>query len=490
MPTSEGIVLLVLPFGLIRIFNTKKMKKRILLLVTLCFSLNFFAQEQPSPILFIYDASGSMWGEMENKTKKEIAAEVLTATVGTLPENQNIGLIAYGHREKGNCDDIEYLADLSNDSKSTVTNAVKGLNPIGKTPLARSATMAINSLKTSNTKATIILITDGIESCDGDLCKVVAEAKAAGIDFKLHIVGFGLQEGEKEQLKCAAQAGDGQYYDAINAGGLGDVMAEATSQTVDDPAGNFSVFTTKNGEPVDAWVRPVNTTANKEIMGSRTYRDTAWVYLPAGQYDIEIKPLEGTDIPGTTISVEIQEGETMHRDVAFDGGILEVTTTNNGEPWDAVVRMYDLNTSKIVAQTRTYGKTQQMEVLAGSYKLVYQAMKIEGLEKEVEVANVEVVANATRNVGHDFKSGEARIGVQTTGGELIDATVNIHEKASGKNVARGRTYTRETNNPKSFLLSPGAYEVRIKTLGAHKGNQGTYDITIIAGQNTEKIITY
>ena len=466
------------------------MKKRILLLVILCLSINLFAQEQPSPILFIYDASGSMWGEMENKTKKEIAAEVLTTTVGTLPENQNIGLIAYGHREKGNCDDIETLADLSNDSKSTVTNAVKGLNPTGKTPLARSATMAINSLKANNTKATIILITDGIESCDGDLCKVVAEAKAAGIDFKLHIVGFGLQEGEKEQLKCAAQAGDGQYYDANNAGGLGDVLAEATSQTVDDPAGNFSVYATKNGEPVDAWVRPVNTTANKEIMGSRTYRDTAWVYLPAGEYEIEIKPLEGSDIPGTSIRVEIQEDETKHRDVTFDGGTLEVTTTNNGEPWDAVVRMYDQNTGKIVAQTRTYAKAQQMEVLAGKYKLVYLAMKIEGTDKEVEVVDVEVIANETRKESHNFESGEARIGVRTAAGELIDATVNIHDKATGKNVARGRTYTRETNNPKTFILNPGSYEVRIKTLGAHKGKQGNYELRVTAAQSTEKIITY
>ncbi len=95
-----------------------------------------------------------MWGEMENKTKKEIASEVLTTTVGKLPDNQNIGLIAYGHRKKSDCDDIEYMVNLTNSSKANVTNAVKKLTPTGKTPLARSATMAINSLKESKTKAT------------------------------------------------------------------------------------------------------------------------------------------------------------------------------------------------------------------------------------------------------------------------------------------------------------------------------------------------
>ena len=176
----------------------------------MCLVCNVKAQEeQPSPILFIYDASGSMWGQLDGKTKKEIASEVLATTVGNLPEDQNVGLIAYGHRNKSDCNDIEYLVALTNNSKAKVTGAVKAINPIGRTPLARSATMAIESLKKSNTKATIILITDGIESCDGDLCKVISDAKANGIDFKLHIVGFGLKEGEKKQLKCAAKAGDG-----------------------------------------------------------------------------------------------------------------------------------------------------------------------------------------------------------------------------------------------------------------------------------------
>ncbi len=56
--------------------------------------------ETQSPIVFIYDASGSMWGQLDGKTKMEIAAEVLTNSVNSLPENQNIGLVSYGHRKR------------------------------------------------------------------------------------------------------------------------------------------------------------------------------------------------------------------------------------------------------------------------------------------------------------------------------------------------------------------------------------------------------
>ncbi len=79
--------------------------------------------------------------------------------------------------------------------------------------------------------------------------------KKKGIDFQLHIIGFGLKARETEQLKYAAHAGDGNYYDAADSGGLGDVLNEATSQTIDKPEGNVSVYAIKNGIGIDAWVK-------------------------------------------------------------------------------------------------------------------------------------------------------------------------------------------------------------------------------------------
>src|SRR5690606_17810071 len=115
-----------------------------------------------------------------------------------------------------------------------------------------------------------ILITDGIESCDGDICQIVTSAKKSGIDFKFHIVGFGLKDDDKKQLKCAAQAGNGKYYDAEDADGLRDVLTEATTKTVDKPKENFSVYALKNGQPVDAWVKPKDKASNNKHSGART----------------------------------------------------------------------------------------------------------------------------------------------------------------------------------------------------------------------------
>ncbi len=462
----------------------------LVLFAFLQYQTQLTAQSDSAPILFIYDASGSMWGQMEGKTKKEIAAEVLSTAVNNLSENQKVGLMAYGHRKKGDCDDVEFLVDLNNTGKKNVIEAVNGITPLGRTPLARSATLAINSLRDAKTKATIILITDGIESCDGNICDVVLAAKAEGIDFKLHIVGFGLKESETEQLKCAAKAGDGQYYNADNAGGLGEMLDEATSETIDKPVDNFSVYATKNGEAVDVWIKAYKIDSKESIDAGRSYRDSAFIYLPEGKYNIVIRPLENTDISETTIQVDIKNDEVKHETISFDAAVLSVYATNNNEGWDAIVKIKNKATGKINATARTYGRTKTMEVDPDVYDISFKALNIKGLDIDFTMENVKIIAGETKSVEHNFETGIAMIGVKTATGELIDASVSFSEINSGKYVAANRTYTSENNNPKKFTLSTGTYVVKILTLGAHKGQSNTFNITIKTGETTEKTIIF
>ena len=280
-----------------------------LLLLTFTFTWQGIAQdtEAPSPIIFICDASGSMWGQMQGKAKMEIASEVLSTAVNNLPDNQKIGLVAYGHRKKGDCKDVEFLVDVVNGTKSEINSALQSIKPLGMTPLAYSATLVINQIRASKTKATIILVTDGIESCDGSICEVVKAAKKEGIDFRLHIIGFGLKAEETEPLKCAAGAGDGQYYNAADASGLGNVLNEATSETIDKPKGNVSVYAVKNGIAIDAWVKAYDVIGKGAPISVRTYQDTVYFYLPPSKYDFEVKPLEGSDVNMVTVSgVQLQ----------------------------------------------------------------------------------------------------------------------------------------------------------------------------------------
>lgn len=431
-----------------------------LLISLIAFQATAQDQESLSPILFIYDASGSMWGKLEGKTKKEIAANVLSNTIKQLPDGQNVSLMAYGHRVKRDCDDIELLVDLENSSKEEITSAVNGINPLGRTPLARSATLAINAIKDNKTKATIILITDGIESCDGDICDVVTKAKAEGIEFKLHIVGFGLKEGEIEQLKCAAQAGDGRYYDAANAGALSDGLAEATSETVDDPDPNISIYAIKNGEPIDVSITGINVTSKRSMIGGRTYKDTVHTYLPPATYDLAIQPVRSTDIEAIVLKgIEIEEGSMQHHTVSFDGGNINVMARNQGEAWDVAVSVVKAATGKTIATTRTYGKVQSIEIAPGTYNITFRALGIKGKGIFHTFENVEVKGGKTIDLDHNFENGNINI-VTLNNGEGWDATVRVIEKSSGKHIVTTRTYKK----PKEMEVTPGMYDVKVKAM--------------------------
>jgi len=453
-------------------------------------SLLCLALPAQSPIVFILDASGSMWGKLEGDIKMDIATEVLSSSVNQLSEEQQVGLVAYGHRQKGDCQDVEFLVNMDNQDKGQVARAMDGIKPLGKTPLAYSATLVIDQLRGSKAKATIILITDGIESCDGDLCAVVKQAKAEGIDFRLHIVGFGLKEGETEALKCAAKAGDGQYYDAADSDGLSEVLNEATNATVDEPPANFSVYAIKNGKPIDAYVKVLKASDEADAGAARTYQDTAHIYLPPGAYVLKVNPLGGSDVAALTVpGVEIAEGKRSHQTVSFDGGKIKLVTTNNGEGWDAVVKIYEKGSKRTVAGGRTYARAKEFELNPGVYDLQLEALVLEGSGQTHRMEAIEVKGNEVNEVKHDFKSGVAMIGASSSSG-LVDAVVKIVNIDTNKNTAGGRTYTSASGNPKKFVLTPGNYKVTLNTLGEHKGQSETFEISVKAGEEVERVVQF
>lgn len=142
---------------------------------------------QGGNLMFILDASGSMWGQVEGKAKIAIAKEVLIDLIEDLPQGLNVGLVAYGHRRKGDCNDVEELVHLGLLDKQNLINKIKGISPRGKTPITLSVKKTAEKLKTLEDETTIILVSDGKETCEGDPCALVKELRESGIRFVMHV---------------------------------------------------------------------------------------------------------------------------------------------------------------------------------------------------------------------------------------------------------------------------------------------------------------
>ena len=171
-------------------------------------------------LMLILDASGSMWGQMEGRTKIEIARDVLADVIRELPDNTEVGLVAYGHRVKGDCTDVEELVPLGTLDRERLISSINGIQPKGMTPMIYAVSETAKRLKPETGETTILLVSDGKETCADNPCRDIARLKADHINFVLHIIGFNVTAEEKAQLTCMAEAGGGPYFSADDTAGL------------------------------------------------------------------------------------------------------------------------------------------------------------------------------------------------------------------------------------------------------------------------------
>ncbi len=200
----------------------KKLLLKLLLILTVV-TTAITAEDKPQAVI-IFDASGSMWGQIDGVNKITIAKEALNKVVGEWNPDVELGLTVYGHRKKGDCSDIESVVPVSTVDKDKIISIIKKIQPKGKTPIARTLQQVAEELKFTEEKATIILISDGKESCDANPCDVAKNLEKRGIDFVTHVIGFNVDSKTDEQLECIADATGGEYFSAKNATALNEAM--------------------------------------------------------------------------------------------------------------------------------------------------------------------------------------------------------------------------------------------------------------------------
>jgi len=183
---------------------------------------------QSSNVTIVYDVSGSMWGQIDGVAKVTIAREVLGTLLEDWPEGRNLGVIAYGHRREGDCTDIEQVVPLGPLDAAATRARINALMPRGRTPLTASVRMAAESMRYQDEPATVILVTDGLETCNADPCALAEELARAGVNFTAHVVGFDVAEGDRDQIACIAEATGGLFVPADSAQELTDALQQVT----------------------------------------------------------------------------------------------------------------------------------------------------------------------------------------------------------------------------------------------------------------------
>ncbi len=194
-----------------------------------------FAQGASSgKVMLVLDASGSMWGRVEEREKILIAREVVGQMLDHWDPALSLGLVAYGHRQKGECTDIETLVPVGG-ALDRIRSTVNALQPRGKTPLSAAVKQAAEHLRFTEEKATVILVSDGKETCDLDPCEVGRSLEQLGVDFTAHVIGFDISVEDRVGLECLASETGGQYFDAQKSDELRVALEQAVEQIKSQP---------------------------------------------------------------------------------------------------------------------------------------------------------------------------------------------------------------------------------------------------------------
>ena len=458
---------------------------------------NSQTQDSTPDLLLILDASGSMWGQLDGENKIVIARRVLKDLIADLGDDSELGLIAYGHRREGDCRDVETIVPLAKIDRAQLAQTIEGLNPKGKTPLTFSVETAFDSVRSRAEPTTIVLVSDGLETCDGDPCAAVRAAKEARVDFVLHVVGFGIAEGDVSPLECAAQAGGGLYFDVENADQLGEALDQVVRAPIEIPEGRLSVRAVANGELLDVSVRVARADTGEEVAVGRTYtsEDTNPRVIPLedGAYNVLVKAvgMKG-DVQRTFENVEIVDGGLVEKSVDFSSGQLAIKALRNGELADVTVRVRRAGTTEEVASGRTYQteKTNPkiFELTAGEYDVSIKPVEIANGETRT-VNGVAVEGSQSAEIVESFTSGTLRVGA-TRGGELVDVVVRIADPETNQEAARRRTYASAKTNPASWELLPGAYRVTLKAVQLEGKPEQEILVEVKAGEAAEHMVEF
>ncbi|PTW55678.1 Ca-activated chloride channel family protein, partial [Breoghania corrubedonensis] len=430
-------------------------------------------------IILVLDASGSMWGQIDGEAKITIARRVIGDLLDTLPAKVELGLTVYGHREKGNCDDIETLVVPGAQPRGAIRQAIAMIKPKGKTPLSKAVELAAEALKYEENKATVILVSDGIETCNYDPCDVGKHLEANGIDFTAHVIGFDLADDEtRAQLQCLAENTGGRFLTADNAEELADALQQVSAAA--PPAARIdAVFEATDGKGGPVIKNGLAWTLSDLETGAATVDglEIGVLRMPveAGAYKVVVKRTDGVSAEREVeigadadnsfvlpLIVELPDASISASAEAAQGSALPVTWAGPNEDRD-YISVAEAGSDGGVYINYTYtekGSPLQLRMppKPGEYEIRY----IRSQDNEVLAsATVTVVpVEVSVSAASEAPQGSA-IPVTWVGPDEQRDYISVAEAGSDGGAYINYTYT-EKGSPLQLRMpaKPGDYEIR------------------------------
>ena len=336
-------------------------------------SVSLIAHSQTQTrILFILDASNSMNLKWENQTRMESAKEILNSSIEELRgiPNLEIALRVYGHQTaisntSQDCNDTKLEVPFGKNTIDAIKKKIKLLSAKGATPIARSLEAAAEDFPTKEGRNFIILITDGLESCDNDPCVIAQKLKEKEVNVTPFVIGIGLDLSYLEKFNCIGsftEAENKKTFKAVLTNIIDKALLNTTVQVnLNDLALNpketdVSLFFYRAGtkELLHTYTHTLNRYKNPDTL----------ILDPSIHYDLKVATLPPIQ------KLNLQITEHVHNTINVDAsqGFLKFISSRSGYNIKYPARVYQKNIAQEQSiNHQSLGSTQKY--LIGNYDL-------------------------------------------------------------------------------------------------------------------------
>jgi Ca-activated chloride channel family protein len=343
--------------------------KQTWVILLLLLAVNTYAQQPKTRILFVLDGSGSMYAKMGSDNRITVAKRLLTRIVDSLQyqDELELALRVYGHQSQKterNCKDTKLEVPFSKGNHQAIKDNIRDLRPKGTTLIAYSLQEAAYDFpKTPGVRNIIILITDGLEECDGDPCAVSLALQKQGVVLRPFVIGLGLSAEFKTQFECV-----GRYFEAETEQDFKEVLNVVISQAINNTSVQVNLL--------DTYGKPTETDVNMTFTNSKTdkilsnyvhtlnYRgnpDTMYID-PSYLYDVKVHTIP----PSTRKNITLTAGK--HNTIAIDAPqgylSLKIDGITNYKNLQALV--IDQKSNEIL---NVQDFNDQQKYITGTYKI-------------------------------------------------------------------------------------------------------------------------
>jgi len=449
-----------------------------------------------SNIEIVIDASGSMGTPVGQTTKMEalITAVKESLSAPLMPEaaGRKIALRVFGGSsptENNDCHDTKLLMPLEKLNTEKLDAALKDISPKGTSPIAFTLEDINNDFKevTDNIDNQVILITDSIDSCNGDINAAVTRLHS-GKKAIIDIIGFDVDQNAQDILKAAAKLGSGTFYLARNVSELSSSIEQAISSNLPY---NLRVKVMSGASPIPAIIT-IYRANTQSIVERAESSGIKFLKLSPGSYDIRVDyatSLEKTKPSKIVKGVEVGATSKTEQIIHFDLGAINITAVNqNGKETTSNFYIRKSGSDDIIGSLLAVPSPQVIFLTPGKYDIDAETAEEGTATLTAQVKDVEVKDGETIEQTLKFQTGQLSLKAQNISKQTVPISYRITKPGSPEVIASG-------SGPMEGMvidLAPGKYDVYVAWVDPNiQGSPEVKlsDITISGGETLEQLAT-